>query len=65
MATMQSTAAGSADLKRHRLCLPGLEGDFCSDMQDPAGTHLLWGRFLKPGHLINLSLSLLDAFPEG
>lgn len=40
------------------------EGCFCSDMWDPAVTHLLWVRFLKPGHLINLSWSLLNAFPE-
>lgn len=40
------------------------EGCFCSDMGEPAVTHLLWVRFLKPGHLINLSWSLLNGFPE-
>lgn len=43
MATMQSTAAQSIDLKRNRLCLPGLgKNCFCFDMGVPAVTSLLW-----------------------
>lgn len=40
------------------------EGCFCFDTWVPAATYLLWVRFLKPGHSIHLSQSLLEAFPK-
>lgn len=51
--------------KEEQAVSPGSgEGCFCFDMRVPAVIYLLCARFLKPGHLIHLSWSLLNGFPE-
>ena len=64
MATMQCTAAQRRFKEEQAVSPRSEEGCFCFDMWVPAVTYLLQVRVLKPSHLIPLSWSPLNGFPE-